>query len=351
MNNLLYIGLNGYAGSGKDTVAKMLYCILNKDWTSKEECWEEFRTKHATNIKPYATLSTNFIDGIKDYHCTCIAFADRLKSVCSTMFGIPVEYFYYNKNNSWICINKDFEYTESRPREELIVTAEDYYSCRDSYMHSSNRYYMSLREILVYIGTYICQWSICNNVFVNSVKNKVEALQYEMPDLNYVICTDVRFTHEYDFIKANNGIMININRDGVEQAEDIAEHDLDMMDKDNYNYIIYNNGSYEDLFNSVWEMTHTSIEFSNKIIPLKGRVHDTNTYLRKIKEDNEKRVRVYKLCSSNGISKVQHSEGKIVSIDPEGGPQIYLLQRINEDTVTRIIFNDSTAEYFIFTEF
>ena len=47
MRNLLYIGLNGYAGSGKDTVAKMLYCILNYNWETKEECWNKFKKEYA----------------------------------------------------------------------------------------------------------------------------------------------------------------------------------------------------------------------------------------------------------------------------------------------------------------
>jgi thymidylate kinase len=77
MNNLLYIGLNGYAGSGKDTVAKMLYCILNYDWVDKEECRNKFKTEYATNIRPYATMDANTQDNM----CTCIAFADRLKDI------------------------------------------------------------------------------------------------------------------------------------------------------------------------------------------------------------------------------------------------------------------------------
>ena len=36
MSQLLYIGLNGYAGAGKDTVAKMLKVILDREWQSKE---------------------------------------------------------------------------------------------------------------------------------------------------------------------------------------------------------------------------------------------------------------------------------------------------------------------------
>ena len=42
-NNLLYIGLNGFAGSGKDTVAKMIKTILNRDWNSLEECKAYYR--------------------------------------------------------------------------------------------------------------------------------------------------------------------------------------------------------------------------------------------------------------------------------------------------------------------
>lgn len=343
MNNLLFIGLNGYAGSGKDTVAKMLYCILNYDWETKDECWNKFKTEYATNVRPYATIGHNPQDNL----CTCIAFADRLKDICAAMFGVPVSYFYYNKNNAWICINKDFEYTETRPREELIVTAEDYYSCKDSYVHSSNHYYMSLREILVYVGTYICQWSICDNVFVNSVKNKIE--QYDSQNLKYVICTDVRFTHEYDFIKQNNGIMINIVRDGVEQAEDIAEHDLDMMDKENYNYVIYNDGSYEDLFNNVWNMCHENIEFKNEIIHLKTRVLGSNTYLRVF--DEKENAKICKICSQNGIAKVTHSDGKIVSIDPEGGPQLYIMQKIGDYTIKYLAFNEDKSEYFVYMDY
>ena len=36
-NKLLYIGLNGLAGSGKDTVAKMLKVILLKNWDNIDD--------------------------------------------------------------------------------------------------------------------------------------------------------------------------------------------------------------------------------------------------------------------------------------------------------------------------
>ena len=310
MGNLLYIGLNGYAGAGKDTVAKMLYVILNWDWDSKEEAFAKFNESYATNIRPYATIKNP-----DDNMCTCIAFADRLKQICADMFGVPVEYFYYNKNNAWICINKDFEYTETLPADEFIVTAEDYYSCKDNYIHSTHKYYMSLREILVYVGTYVCQYNICKNVFVNSVANSVKNLR-KSKLFKYIICTDVRFVHEYDFIRKNSGIMINIVRKGLKQASDIAEHEMDMMGIENYNYVISNDGSYKDLFNKVWDITHDTLEFQNFTIDLPSRTNENQSYLRLI-DENE-----YKLCSYNGIGRISHNNGKIIAVDPIGGPQI-----------------------------
>lgn len=345
MRNLLYIGLNGYAGSGKDTVAKMLYCILNYNWETKEECWNKFKKEYATSVKPYATMGSNS----QDHLCTCVAFADRLKDICAAMFGVPVDYFYYNKNNAWICINKDFEYTETRPRDEFIITSKDFYTCKDSYKYSSNRYYMSLREILVYVGTYICQDYINENTFVNSVKNRLESISWDSTDLKYVICTDVRFVHEVDFIKQNSGIMINIIRDDVVQALDIAEHDLDMMDPENFNYIIYNNGTYEELFDEVWRMCQSNMEFNNYTVPLRGRTHDANTYIRFVNEYEDHFE--CRLCAPNGIAKVTHSDGDITTIDPEGGPQIsinvpLLVNGINY-IVSSIDFNEERSEYYI----
>ena len=208
---------------------------------------------------------------------------------------------------------------------------------------------MSLREILVYVGTYICQDYINENTFVNSVKNRLESISWDSTDLKYVICTDVRFVHEVDFIKQNSGIMIKIIRDDVVQALDIAEHDLDMMDPENFNYIIYNNGTYEELFDEVWRMCQSNMEFNNYTVPLRGRTHDANTYIRFVNEyDDHFECR---LCAPNGIAKVTHSDGDITTIDPEGDPQIsinspLLVNGINY-MVSSIDFNEERSEYYI----
>lgn len=338
MNNLLYIGLNGYAGAGKDTVAKMLYVILNYDWDCIEEAYEFYKKKYATNIRPYATLKNN-----DDKRCTCIAFADRLKQICADLFGIPIEYFYYNKSTAWICINKDFEYTETKPDEDYIITASDYYGSNDSYFRSTHKYYMSLREILVYVGTYVCQYHISRNTFVNSVSNTIKNNFWNKTDLQFVICTDVRFGHEYDFIKKNNGIMINIVRKDIVQADDIAEHEMDAIGPESYNYVIYNDGSYEDLFKTVWDITLSTLEFQNITVNLPSRTHTNYSYLRLIYPNT------YKLCPYNGISKISHNMGNIIAIDPEGGPQIIIDEELpgTNNIVRDIIFDENHSEYLI----
>lgn len=339
---MLYIGLNGYIGSGKDTVAKMLKIILNYDWKSKDDAKQFYKSyfdKHR-----YATLKTE----TPDDKCICIAFADQLKEVCALIFGIPVERFYYNKSNSWICINKDFEYREIQPAKECIVTADEYYASKDMYKHSDVRYYMSLRELLVYIGTYVCQADINKNIFVNIVNNYVKRRTTANKNIKYVICTDVRFTHEYEYIQDNNGIMINIVRDNVEHLDNIAEHDLDELDFDNYDYTVYNEGvDYDKLFDTVWDLVHNNIEFDDYVVELETR-DSSNNYLRLVKSDEDSGV--YVLCTEDGMLRIKYDElGEIDFIDPAGGPLIAVGSYIgcSDLMVKEIVFNEFLSKYFI----
>ena len=61
-----------------------------------------------------------------------------------------------------------------------------------------------------------------------------------------------------------------------------------------------------------------------------------------------------RLCASNGISKVTHSDGDITTIDPEGGPQISvnspLLVNGMSYIVSSINFNEDRLEYCITLE-
>lgn len=321
MNKLLYIGLNGLAGSGKDTVAKMFKTILSKNWESLEECKTYYFSRY-TNPTQSATFPPSQED--KCSPVMCIAYADQLKEICSSIFGIPVQRFYQNKSNAWICLNDKFQYTEIKPNDENILTAEEYYYNLSGYStESSEKYWMSLREVLVYVGTYVLQQSINKQIFVNIVRNKIREEQHKNSNLKYVIVTDHRFVHELEYIHENNGITITINRNSVQQLDNIAEHDLD--DEEDYDYIIDNSGSYDELFKTIWDIVHKDIIFKNLTIDLYTRDNIDN-YLRLVEDDDN--YTIYQLCLLYKIQKLYRNEGNITMIDPVGGPIICVGQQI-----------------------
>ncbi|MCH5167460.1 MAG: hypothetical protein J1F35_06145 [Erysipelotrichales bacterium] len=340
-NTFLYIGLNGYAGSGKDTVAKMLKIILNRESNQSKETlykiWKKYNKEHK-----YATSEDNLYGQVYT-----IAFADQLKKLASDIFGIPIQRFYNNKTNGYINISGTFEYTEQKPSD--IITAEDYASGPYSYQSSLNQYWMSLREALVYVGTYVCQQNINKNIFVNIIDNKIS---YEslLSDFKYVICTDVRFEHEAEYIRNNNGIMINIVRNDISQLNNIAEHDLD--EENDYDFIIENDGSYEELWNQVWDMVISHEIFKNEIVRLSS--HDsTNNYLRLIKTYSTGDRKIYKLCMEYSCARISHNEdGSIGMIDPSGGPSLYIGSevgyRLQGWTISKIFSNSNSVGPFGF---
>lgn len=338
----LYIGIHGLAGSGKDTVAKMLKVILSKFNESLEDC-KSFYKQTYTNPTQSATYNPNPINKDFENSCSvmCIAYADQLKKICSTIFGIPIERFYMNKANAWICINHHFTYTEIKPNDSEIITAEQFYYGKSEFANSSQKYWMSLREILVYVGTYVLQEDISKNVFVNIVRNEIKEKTRNSPNINYIIITDNRFVHELEYIREKNGITIKVVRDSVEQLPNIAEHHLD--EEDAFDYIIENNDGYDELFEKIYNMVHDDIEFSNNTIKLFTRDNIDN-YLRQIDKST------YVLCTSLPIQNVYHTDGKISVINPTGGPMIGLDAPIPADcniVPKSIIFNSDYNKFLI----
>lgn len=339
MNNdrILYIGLNGLAGSGKDTVAKMLNVILMKQWSNYEMCKNFY-----DNFYDKPNASATYYEKYKDNNSQviCIAFADQLKTICASIFGIDLRCWYFNKSTAWICINKGFEYTEIRP--ENVISCEEYYYNISEYKDSNTKYWMSLRDILVYIGTYMLQQDLNKEVFVNNVSNQIKNAWLNNHNIKYAIVTDVRFTHELEYIHKNNGLTIKIVRNSVVQLPNIAEHDLD--DEDSYDFIIENNEGYDELFKQVWNLVHDNIEFNNEVIELNTR-ETINNYLRKISYNS------YKVCSPYGIQQIGHKDGEISMIDLKGGPTIDLNTKIpgTEIIPIKIEMNDN-KQFIIYEE-
>ncbi len=346
MNTPLYIGLNGLAGSGKDTVAKMLKTILNYFDYPLEECMDIYKKYY---YHPWISATFTKTEDPKE-NVFCIAFADQLKTICSTIFGIPVERFYQNKATAWICINQGFQYTEIKPDDSLIITADEYYNNIINYRDSQAKVWMSLREILVYVGTYVLQQDINRRIFVNVVDNLINEKREHNQNLNYIIVTDIRFKHEIDYIRANNGITISIVRDEIKQLDNIAEHTLDY--ENDWDYIVENNGTYEELFEKLYNLIHSNIQFFNKTIDLETR-ENIHNYLRLLETTSS--YNKYLLCSDYPIQSVAHTDGNISMINPAGGPDIYVGENIKtingnyQIKVEKILINPSNNKFVIYT--
>lgn len=332
-NNIFFIGLNGYAGSGKDTLAKALKIMLDNEFDTFDDFLTYYNEHVGYGVKHDFKYATGIEKNTNNEKCCCIAFADQLKKICSDLFGIPVDRFYYNKGNSFVCVNKDFEYTEETPLGH-IVDAEEFYYNNDEITHSDEKYYMSLREILVYVGTYLIQQNVNKLTFVNIVNNTIEHIGEQNSNLSYVICTDVRFQHEFDYIKKKHGVMINIVRDDVEQLQNVAEHDFDDTDETEFDYVIENNSTYEDMFKQIWDIIHRDVIFYNKTEDLDTR-DKTHNYLRLVGIDNKNGLINFEVCTEYSLRRISCIKNNIQLIDLQGGPTLQinsLLELKNNDT-------------------
>lgn len=328
----LYIGIHGYAGSGKDTVTKMIRTILSRNWETLEECKQYYKEIYTD---PTISATYNIDDNKKSNIVFCIAFADQLKLICSNMFGIDVGRFYMNKETAWIAVNKDFKYTEIRPDESHIITAEEFYNNYSKYIDNDDKYYMSLREILIYVGTYVLQQNINKNIFVNIVNNISNNEIRRNHEISYIICTDVRFNHEFEFIRKKHGIMIDVKRNTVSQLDNIAEHDLDY--EEGYDFIIDNSGTYDDLFEQVWNIIFDNPIFANITYELYTD-DNINNYLRKVYNNK------FMLCNEYPVQGIRYNDNEIYMINLVGGPTIKrndIIETEDKDfIVENIIMND-----------
>jgi dephospho-CoA kinase len=284
INKQLYVGISGLAGSGKDTVGHMLVYILNNMNKPMNEVKRKF-------FNAYSEETRNITRHPRNSKVYSVAFADTLKNICASLFGIPIDYFYNHKDDGYVNISGSFEYTTdlSGTEDAEIVSARGY----DVVVRSDDRYnpnyWMSFRELLVYIGTYISQERINYNTYVNNVRNSLKNNIDEGTE--YVLFTDVRFDHEIDFVRRQNcGVTIYVQRHlsaaidtrGMNEGEIKAADVIISEDYADYDFVVDNFGTMEDLFEQVYDLVHSETVFKNETIELSEdmylRMTDEDTY-------------------------------------------------------------------------
>lgn len=189
------ISITGRIGSGKDTVAYIIQRLVAFNLKYNPEYFfdDEFRKLSEWKIKK---------------------FAGSLKEIAGILTGIPVGNF------------EDQEFKKTKLGLEW-----------------GN---MTVREFLQRLGTDAIRDNLYHNTWVN-------ALFAGIDEKSKIIITDTRFPNELIEVKSRGGVSIKVLRGDstVNINEHISESALDSAD---FDHIIYNNGSLEDLEKAIKEI-------------------------------------------------------------------------------------------------
>lgn len=177
----MIIGINGYSGSGKDTVGRIIQYIMGNNGP---------KGQFSFSIEKAIANPLEFDEVLEDSSDWEVKkFAGKLKDIASHLTGIDIEDFE----------DQDFKKTN--------LGREWWTTCDEGWQP------MTVRDFLQKLGTDAMRNGLHDNVWVNALM----ADYYE--DSNWVV-TDTRFPNEAMAIKESGGIIIRIDRPGVKPIND-----------------------------------------------------------------------------------------------------------------------------------
>ena len=188
----MIIGINGYAGSGKDTVGTIIQYLKAKPQNTSLEDVLDFPLTHQWWLEDMSTWE------IKKW-------AGKLKSIASMLTGIPQESF------------EDQEFKKKYLGSQWAEAGYD----EDKKMHSLKP--MTVRDFLQRLGTDAIRNGLHTNAWVNALMSDYKAIDYnddEQPEHPNWIITDTRFPNEAQAIKDAGGLVIRVDRPGVKPIND-----------------------------------------------------------------------------------------------------------------------------------
>lgn len=199
--NTAIIGIVGKRGVGKDTTAQAIIIATNLLKKTGEIPTPQQVSEHLTKGQSA---------GDKLYwDFTLIAFADKIKAICSEMYGLHLGYF------------------NDRTLKEKVIPGLG----------------KSPRELLCHTGD-ILKTHFGGDVFVKDVMKGLSL------DKKYIF-TDVRYISEVTAIIDRAGVLIKVIRPGTGDGKHSSETEQDRIAT---HYVIDNNGSFEHLSKQVIEI-------------------------------------------------------------------------------------------------
>ena len=228
INKVTIVGIKGFKGSGKDTVASMISYILH-DGIMKAS-YDTWLLYH----------KNDFIENDE----IIIHFADKLKDDISEFCGIDrklldrqeiKENYYYNFKTGIVSTNiKDIDY--------VINTVLEYDNL-STLLLLNNNVSIKIRALLQYYGTNVIRNHFWHNAFVHYTINKAFAIRNK---LGQCIIADARFDNECNVIKVCGGKIIRVDR-----RVNNDNHESEQIKISQDDYVIDNTGTLVGLFYKV----------------------------------------------------------------------------------------------------
>lgn len=189
----MIIGISGYSGSGKDLVGTIIQEISLNKWDIKK-------------------------------------WAGKLKTIASILTGIPVENFEDQEFKKTL-LGPEWGTVKDIPLNGVPVFADIQFNSL-----------MSVRDFLQKLGTDAIRDNLHENTWVNAT------LADYTNESNWII-TDTRFPNEAEAIKKAGGIVIRINRPGIQP---INPHPSETsLDDWEFDAVINNDGDVADIVHKV----------------------------------------------------------------------------------------------------
>lgn len=261
----MLIGINGKISSGKDTVGKIIQYLV---WKSRVE-----RGELPLSVYSFSDFARETSFGKNQSNIEIKKFADKLKDFVCMLIGCTREQL-EDREFKEKELGEEWWYTYGRIGNVDILVS--YLDMDKEFKNNNNAYIEKLtpRELLQIIGTDCIRGKVHPNAWVNALfaDYKYEIHRSEVPTRaagfidqhvypNWII-TDMRFPNELEAVKRRGGITIRVNRPydslnqnslfSLQKQQETNNHPSETaLDNAEFDYIIENNSTIEDLIHTV----------------------------------------------------------------------------------------------------
>lgn len=231
INKVSIVGIKGFKGSGKDTVASMISYILHDGITkAKYDTWLLYH-------------KNEFVENDE----IIIHFADKLKDDIAAFCGIDrklldrqdiKEENYYNFKTGIVSTN-------TKDADRIINNIDEFnYDNLSPLLSLNSNISIKIRVLLQYYGTNVIRNHFWHEAFINCTINKAFDIRNK---LGQCIIADARFDNECEAIKQCGGMIIRVDR----KLNNNDNHESEQIKISQDDYVIDNTGSFVGLFYKV----------------------------------------------------------------------------------------------------